>query len=428
VHEEVSLESVLNAQATQRVDGWKIDEKTGFVTAQEETELSVQRNGITFIGERALFGFANLVRLDLSRNSLTRLDGLDVLEKLEVLSVYLNKLQEGAELLKLEKNALLRSLDVRLNPVTRSKLYKMFVIQHLKGLEVLDETKIVAHERRKAGELPIISVEDLFASEDDDDDEDDDVAEISLKTRAISNISTKNREPEVLDASEERENLNESFLNHETEASKDSVMRVPNKDEEDEEEEEEVTTEEALLRLLNFVRKMKMPIRKSEWDDIVAGINQRLVKIVHCRKQEKRDIDYDKRIRRELQVELKERSEKCSLLDKQLADASHYEKMLFKAEDVIGTLREEKKRLENVVNDLRSRCDSLEQDALKSQKKGQKTTSLMLQESHERLIGTNRALLEELQELKIQYKTDELQWRANFNMLKDMQSHQRRQS
>ena len=68
---------------------------------------------------RSLASFHNLLSLDLSRNMLNSLKGLDHLKLLRCLNLYFNEISTIKELYRLRSNKQLREIDLRLNPVTK---------------------------------------------------------------------------------------------------------------------------------------------------------------------------------------------------------------------------------------------------------------------------------------------------------------------
>ena len=70
---------------------------------------------------RSLVSFHNLTFLDLSRNMLQSLKGLEHLKLLKTLNLYFNNISSLKELYRLRYNKELRELDVRLNPVTKEE-------------------------------------------------------------------------------------------------------------------------------------------------------------------------------------------------------------------------------------------------------------------------------------------------------------------
>ncbi|XP_029634131.1 centrosomal protein of 72 kDa [Octopus sinensis] len=105
---------------------------------------------ITSVG-KSLRKFSRLKVLDLSRNSLTSLSGLEHLKLLEKLNLYYNNIASLEELKVLQKNQNLLELDLRLNPVTRNDPdYRLYLIQLLPNLQKLDDRCIRDRERQSA--------------------------------------------------------------------------------------------------------------------------------------------------------------------------------------------------------------------------------------------------------------------------------------
>lgn len=93
--------------------------------------LTLERRGIRSVSRGALSGLVNLVQLNLARNELTSLRGLETAVSLESLSLYYNRvayLEELQHLIPLKK---LTTLDLRLNPVTREFVFQIFVFVSL---------------------------------------------------------------------------------------------------------------------------------------------------------------------------------------------------------------------------------------------------------------------------------------------------------
>ena len=70
---------------------------------------------------RSLVSFHNLLSLNLSRNMLHSLKGLEHLKLLRCLNLYFNDISTINELYRLRSNKQLREVDVRLNPVTKEE-------------------------------------------------------------------------------------------------------------------------------------------------------------------------------------------------------------------------------------------------------------------------------------------------------------------
>ncbi|CAF0704706.1 unnamed protein product [Brachionus calyciflorus] len=99
----------------------------------------------------SLFRFTRLKELDLSRNTLISLEGLENLKLLEKLNLYYNNIGSLKELERLKYNTALSELDLRLNPITKEENdYRLFLINILSSLRVLDDRGIRESERQMA--------------------------------------------------------------------------------------------------------------------------------------------------------------------------------------------------------------------------------------------------------------------------------------
>ncbi|KAL8194591.1 UNVERIFIED_CONTAM: hypothetical protein K2H54_025582 [Gekko kuhli] len=98
-----------------------------------------------------LKSFKNLKSLDLSKNLLVSLEGLEFLQSLECLDLYYNHVSSLLEVARLQTLPRLRELDLRLNPVTRKASdYRLFTVSKLQALEKLDDRTIRENERKNA--------------------------------------------------------------------------------------------------------------------------------------------------------------------------------------------------------------------------------------------------------------------------------------
>lgn len=105
---------------------------------------------ITHLG-RSLLGFTRLKHLDLSRNAIESLEGLQDLSHLETLNLYYNNIPSLNEVFKLGHNTKLKDLDLRLNPVTKNEPdYRLFVVHMLVNLRKLDDRGVRDSERKAA--------------------------------------------------------------------------------------------------------------------------------------------------------------------------------------------------------------------------------------------------------------------------------------
>ncbi|KAH3774706.1 hypothetical protein DPMN_176094 [Dreissena polymorpha] len=95
--------------------------------------------------------FSRLKHLDLSRNNLTSLQGLEHLKLLEKLNLYYNNIESLEELKRLKHNPNLKELDLRLNPVTRTETdYRLYLIHMLPNLQKMDDRGVRDRERQGA--------------------------------------------------------------------------------------------------------------------------------------------------------------------------------------------------------------------------------------------------------------------------------------
>ncbi|XP_033754495.1 centrosomal protein of 72 kDa-like isoform X3 [Pecten maximus] len=95
--------------------------------------------------------FSRLKSLDLSRNALTCLQGMEHLKLLEKLNLYYNGIETMEELKRLRFNTCLKELDLRLNPVTRTEPdYRLYLIHMLPNLQKLDDRGVRDRERNAA--------------------------------------------------------------------------------------------------------------------------------------------------------------------------------------------------------------------------------------------------------------------------------------
>eukprot|EP00002_Diphylleia_rotans_P034905 TRINITY_DN7548_c0_g1_i1.p1 TRINITY_DN7548_c0_g1~~TRINITY_DN7548_c0_g1_i1.p1 ORF type:complete len:294 (-),score=64.21 TRINITY_DN7548_c0_g1_i1:15-896(-) len=100
----------------------------------------------------SLRSFVNLRILDLSRNALESLEGIEELYSLERLNLYHNKISTLDEVTRLCKNTSLKDLDLRLNAVVNHPDYRLFTIYHIPSLHKLDGSIVRIHEKKRADE------------------------------------------------------------------------------------------------------------------------------------------------------------------------------------------------------------------------------------------------------------------------------------
>ena len=102
---------------------------------------------------KSLERFTRLKELDLSRNSIIHLYGLENLQILETLNLYYNQVENVEDLKLLRNNKCLKKLDLRLNPVSKHVAdYRQLLIEYLPHLEKLDDRPIKDAERMESSE------------------------------------------------------------------------------------------------------------------------------------------------------------------------------------------------------------------------------------------------------------------------------------
>ncbi|XP_031197034.1 leucine-rich repeat-containing protein 36 isoform X2 [Mastomys coucha] len=139
---------------------WDLDEeclrRLGALTLEQPElveSLSLQGSyagKIHSIGD-AFRNFKSLRSLDLSRNLITSLKGIQYLCSLQDLNLYYNNIPSLVEVSRLQPLPFLKELDLRLNPVVRKDTdYRLFAVYTLQTLEKLDDRAVRDSERRAA--------------------------------------------------------------------------------------------------------------------------------------------------------------------------------------------------------------------------------------------------------------------------------------
>ncbi|CAM9569033.1 unnamed protein product [Lampetra planeri] len=149
----------------------------------------------------SLKNFTRLKSLDLSRNSLMSLQGLEHLTLLEKLNLYYNSVANKQELLRLRAMSGLRELDLRLNPVAAAEPdYRLLLVHMLPNLRRLDDRPVRDSERKAA--LMHYSSDQAYEFRDPDPPAAKE-PEKSLQPRAAY-VSSMSRPRSLLDADDER--------------------------------------------------------------------------------------------------------------------------------------------------------------------------------------------------------------------------------
>ncbi|XP_037385724.1 centrosomal protein of 72 kDa isoform X4 [Talpa occidentalis] len=131
----------------------RIREKSGLPPHRDLAELrtlsvpGTYQEKITHLGN-ALMHLTGLTSLDLSRNALVSLEGIQYLAALQSLNLYYNCISSLAEVLRLRALARLSDLDLRLNPVVQCEPDSRLLVLHvLPQLRRLDDRPVRESER-----------------------------------------------------------------------------------------------------------------------------------------------------------------------------------------------------------------------------------------------------------------------------------------
>jgi hypothetical protein len=121
----------------------------------EETveKLSIQGKHFRLQTLKGLCNCRSLKALDVSRNTLVTIEGVEILWRLEILNVASNRLSDLGELLRLRGLEALQTVDLRGNPLTHQESYRLFAIKYLPRVRRLDGYDITAEERAQAEQL-----------------------------------------------------------------------------------------------------------------------------------------------------------------------------------------------------------------------------------------------------------------------------------
>ncbi|XP_076772429.1 centrosomal protein of 72 kDa isoform X2 [Arvicanthis niloticus] len=135
-----------------------VRERSGFGPHRDLAELrslsipGTYQEKITHLGN-SLMHLTALKSLDLSRNSLVSLEGIQYLVSLESLNLYYNCISSLAEVFRLHTLVELQDVDFRLNPVVKNESdYRLFIVHMLPKLRQLDD-RPVRESERKASQL-----------------------------------------------------------------------------------------------------------------------------------------------------------------------------------------------------------------------------------------------------------------------------------
>lgn len=102
----------------------------------------------------------NLRTLDLSRNNIKYVRGVEHLSTLRFLNLSLNQISKILQLRYVENLELLTEMDLCFNPIQDKKHYRIQVLFHIPQLRMLDGVDIIAEEKVKAENLHGVDTND----------------------------------------------------------------------------------------------------------------------------------------------------------------------------------------------------------------------------------------------------------------------------
>ncbi|XP_072485470.1 leucine-rich repeat-containing protein 9 isoform X4 [Notamacropus eugenii] len=132
------------------LQGNEISQIEGLDNLSDLQELVLDHNRIRAISDSAFVKPSALVALHLEENRLRELTNLQPLVKLEKLFLGYNKIQDMAELEKLEVIPSIRELTVYGNPISRKITYRHMLIYRLPNLQMLDGMTLNYDDRARA--------------------------------------------------------------------------------------------------------------------------------------------------------------------------------------------------------------------------------------------------------------------------------------
>jgi len=147
--------------------------------------------------------FIYLQHLDLSKNNISSLKGLEHLNLLETLNLYYNKISDLKEVFRIRSCKNLLDVDLRLNPVTGNEPdYRLFIAHMLPNLQRLDDRPLRDSER-KAAILHFSSIEaadDLLVKEIVNEHQMKERNEIKSRQPRVSQVKSFVRKPTFVSA------------------------------------------------------------------------------------------------------------------------------------------------------------------------------------------------------------------------------------
>ena len=430
-------------------------------------ELSLQRRKMVSLGD-SLSRFKCVKTLDLSRNMLTSVSGVVSSEYMRssvaTLSLYYNKIRDPREITSLSQLSKLTKLDLRLNPITRSKVYRLFVLASLPQLTRLDERDVGEFERRRA-QRANISVEAFWGEQDEDEEENEesnsssreDATKTSIRALIANANESDTSPPHRLDANPESAEIPAFFptpiadiadsSSSARESKKSATGGVrwraevagyapENLDESvDAGSASGGSIEETLRRFAEFISATTCPPDNETWALRKAALMKHLDDLSSFYKQEVRDRKNEiLRLRSHYERQMEQQGVR-------MQNSVNVDPRAEQAEERVGFLSDENEVLRKRIADLEAELNTKMASANKSANAAHNDSSSsknimnnntmdadaleMLREAHGALINANRGLLKELSDAKDRHQQDTHVWERNFNdLLQQAQSRQ----
>ncbi|XP_036601629.1 centrosomal protein of 72 kDa [Trichosurus vulpecula] len=403
----------------------KIWEKSGFGHRDMGLLQSLSIPGtyqekITHLGN-SLKNLTYLKSLDLSRNSLVCLEGIEYLTLLENLNLYYNNISSLTEVFRLHQLTELKDVDLRLNPVAKNEPdYRLFLVYIIPRLRQLDN-RLVRESERKAS-LSHFSMEETFESKQ--------ISSNSLKNKAERDrhsrtkyIDSPTKKCSVMDAEDEA--VLTLIAKCQLDLSKPpGIISASKKD----------CAVPEFHNLQGQARHVLSSVQTSvsnqENSSIMSEkINHLILENKALQNLAEQEQQYNIRINGlmlELNNTLQEMDTLKQQLSKSLEENNSLKSRLLNMEqdtkqgDSSAVLTVQINELQNSNQELSSEVDNLKEH-LEHYAKIQELTE-MLQESHSSLISTNEHLLQELTQTHIRHKAEVEQLHWSYKELKKTMS------
>ena len=415
-------------------------QKQGHSAVNTLSKLTLQRRELVGLGN-GLYGLVNLVYLDLSRNMLKSVRGLKHCPALSTLILYYNRLEDLREVRQLEVLKLLRDLDLRLNPFTREEHYRTYIVHHLPFLSRLDERDVAPGERRIAADV-LREVDASLLGELDCDDEDgdgssyfDDGTNGTLASPSKLDVDTFMMQEGIEVSSELNRSTVGGLIGDQSSVSDlldsaDDMNRIENK----KHDKSMVLKERSMLdhdidalleEVTNCISEVALPHRLSmnpqtivHVPSVVARVAQPALRSILRRvilRQARQSKEYTNRLKR-FQEEFDDYRKK---LKDGVSKVNKCKSQLHATEKDNGRLVEELRIARKRLVDQENRFLAEKAELASAEIVNSCLESVnMLRESHRALMKNNTDLRNELESVKLRFKTESNRWKSNFEELR----------